>query len=226
MLVVVARADGVAELFPSTMMSKTVVALALLESASAFQAPALKASTKAVGATMFSEGDIGVLPPLGVYDPLGLIDTRNMARYEVMEIKHGRSAMLGFLHVLLIEAGCRIPTAECAAAPSGLIASLESMPTAGWLQIMLTSCMMESGYFLFDYEGYPNVGDREAGDIGGSAWVRYDDPETKTFKLNAERQNGRAAMMGITGCLLHEVLGVDALYPTGGMGGAAPPTVF
>ena len=38
---------------------------------------------------MFSEGDIGVLPPLGVYDPLGLIETRDMRRYEIMEIKHG-----------------------------------------------------------------------------------------------------------------------------------------
>merc|ERR1719163_50039 len=46
---------------------------------------------------MFSEGDIGVLPPLGVYDPLGLIETRDMRRYEIMEIKHGRAAMLGFL---------------------------------------------------------------------------------------------------------------------------------
>jgi len=27
-------------------------------------------------------------------------------------------------------------------------------------------------------------------------------------------------------CLIHELLGVDALYPTGGMGGAAPPTIF
>merc|ERR1719377_157814 len=45
---------------------------------------------------MFSEGDIGVLPPLGVYDPLGLIETRDMRRYEIMEIKHGRAAMLGF----------------------------------------------------------------------------------------------------------------------------------
>ena len=27
---------------------------------------------------MFSEGDIGVLPPPGLYDPLGLIETRDM----------------------------------------------------------------------------------------------------------------------------------------------------
>merc|ERR1719366_9683 len=208
------------------MKSAAVVALALLESASAFQAPALKAARSVSKVSMFSEGDIGVLPPLGVYDPLGLIDTRDMFRYEVMEIKHGRAAMLGFLHVILIEAGVRFPTEQCEAAPAGLIASLESMPTFAWLQIMLTTCMMETGYFLFEYEGYPNVGDREAGDIGGSAWVRYDDPETKTFKLNVERQNGRAAMLGITGCLLRELLGVDALYPTGGMGGGASPTIF
>ena len=30
-------------------------------------------------------------------------------------------------------------------------------------------------------------------------WVRYEDPTVKTFKLNAERQNGRAAMFGILG---------------------------
>jgi hypothetical protein len=30
-------------------------------------------------------------------------------------------------------------------------------------------------------------------------------------------------MLGITGCLVHELLGVDALYPTGGLSGAAPP---
>jgi len=202
------------------MQNVAVVALALLESVSAFQAPALRASSKAVQATMFSEGDLGVLPPLGVYDPLGLIETRDMARYEIMEIKHGRAAMLGFLHVILIKAGFRFPTEECAAAPDGLLAALEAMPTAGWLQIMVTTCMMETGYFLYEAQG----DDKEAGDIGGDAWVRYDDPSVKAFKLNADRQNGRAAMLGITGCIFHEVLGVDALYPTGGMGGAAPPT--
>ena len=78
-----------------------------------------------------------------------------------------------------------------------------------------------AGYFLFEAQpgGAP-------GDIGGESWMRYDDKATKTFKLNVERQNGRAAMMGITGCLIHELLGVDALYPTGGMGGDAPPAIF
>merc|ERR1719424_459876 len=207
----------------------STVALAVLDSAQAFSAPAMRAPARSSAVTMFSEGDIGVLPPLAVYDPLGLIETRDMARYEIMEIKHGRAAMLGFLHVITVEAGWRIPTEECLAAPTGLFASLESMPTAAWLQIMLFTCMQETGagnessYFSL---AKPQTVDAEAGDIAGIPWVRYDDPETKTFKLNAERQNGRAAMMGITGCLIHELLGVDALYPTGGLGGAAPPTIF
>merc|ERR1719183_154423 len=212
------------------MQSAAVVALALLESVQAFQAPAAAMrSVSRASATMFSEGDIGVLPPLGVFDPLGLIETRGMARYEIMEIKHGRAAMLGFLHVIAVEAGAKIPTEECLAAPTGLFASLEAVPTAGWLQIMLFCMMQETGAgnesSFFSLAKAQTV-DAEAGDIAGIPWVRYDDPETKAFKLNAERQNGRAAMLGITGCLLHELLGVDALYPTGGLGGAAPPTIF
>jgi len=209
-----------------------IVALANLE-VMAFQAPAAMQPSRTGAVSMFSEGDIGVLPPLGVFDPLGLIETRNMARYEVMEIKHGRAAMLGFLHIILIEGGARFPGyispsagLKFADVPAGCFASLEALPTAGWLQIMLTTCMMETGYFLFEYEGYPNVGEKAPGDIGGESWVRYDDKETKAFKLNVERQNGRAAMLGVTGCLIHELLGVDALYPTGGLGGAAPPTIF
>jgi len=57
-------------------MSKAVVALAMLESVNAFQAPVARARS----VQMFSEGDIGVLPPLGVYDPLGLIETKTHTR--------------------------------------------------------------------------------------------------------------------------------------------------
>jgi light-harvesting complex I chlorophyll a/b binding protein 1 len=211
------------------MQNVAVVALALLESAAAFQAPALKASSKAVQATMFAEGDIGVTRPLGVYDPLGLIGKRDMRRYEVMEIKHGRAAMMGFLHVILIHAGARVPGylslsggIKFSDIPDGCFASLEALPTAAWLQIMLVTCMMETGFFIFNGQDPA----KDAGDIGGESWTRYDDKATKAFKLNVERNNGRAAMMGITGCLIHELLGVDALYPTGGMDGAAPPAIF
>merc|ERR1711998_724909 len=120
--------------------------------------------------TMFSEGDVGVLPPLGVWDPLGLIETRDMRRYEIMEVKHGRAAMLGFLHVLAIEAGARIPTEECLAAPAGCLDSLAAVPLGGWLQIMLTMCMFETGTF----GAKAQTDDAEVGDIAAIGWVRYD----------------------------------------------------
>jgi light-harvesting complex I chlorophyll a/b binding protein 1 len=86
----------------------------LAQSVTAFQAPAMMASTKAVSASMFAEGDIGVTPPLGVYDPLGLIATKDMRRFEIMEIKHGRAAMLGFRRpgYLSIELGARSAPAQ------------------------------------------------------------------------------------------------------------------
>merc|ERR1719392_463801 len=162
--------------------------------APAFNAPAMRAPATRSAVTMFSEGDLGVLPPLGVYDPLGLIETRDMRRYEIMEIKHGRAAMLGFLHVIAIEAGIRVPgylsisqDLKFADVPAGCFASLEAVPTAGWLQIMVLTCMQEAGT---GFASKPQDPDGEAGDIALDSWVRYDDPEVKTFKLNAERQNG------------------------------------
>ena len=73
--------------------------------------------------------------------------------------------------------------------------------------------MMETGYFLFETSATRTSVERRPrrATSAAPAWVRYDDPETKTFKLNVERQNGRAAMLGITGCIRHELLGVDAL---------------
>eukprot|EP00320_Phaeocystis_rex_P006890 CAMPEP_0119055964 /NCGR_PEP_ID=MMETSP1178-20130426/682_1 /TAXON_ID=33656 /ORGANISM="unid sp, Strain CCMP2000" /LENGTH=236 /DNA_ID=CAMNT_0007036635 /DNA_START=33 /DNA_END=743 /DNA_ORIENTATION=- len=218
-------------------MSVAVAALALLESVQGFTAPtSLRAPSKAVSARMGEEdltadgfgGTLGVLPPLGLFDPLGLIETRDMRRYEIMEIKHGRAAMLGFLHVIHCESGVRfdgylsvVQDIKFSDVPSGCFASLEAVPTLGWLQIMAFTCAGETGFAATPWAIVKQEDDKAPGDIGGSAWVRYDDEGEKAYKLNVERQNGRAAMMGITGCLVHELLGVDALYPTGGYGGAA-----
>ena len=156
-----------------------------------------------------------------------------MCRVARREIKHGRAAMLGFLHVIHIESGVRFPGYLSGSAelkftdvPAGLFASLEAVPTLGWLQILAVGLACETGYAGRAYSVVRQAGDKESGDIGGEGWVRYDDPEVKAYKLNVERQNGRAAMMGITGCLIHELLGVDALYPTGGYDGAAPPPLI
>ena len=158
------------------MKSVAVVALALLDGVAAFQAPAARSPTKVSKVSMFKEGDIGVTPPLGVWDPLGLIAKRDMRRYEIMEIKHGRAAMLGFIHTILIHAGVRFPGYLSPSSgappppspsrapprggasrrapitrsprplllspaglkfkdvPAGLLASLEAVPTAGWLR--------------------------------------------------------------------------------------------
>ena len=153
------------------MQNTAVVALALLESVNAFQAPVMRSRP----VQMFSEGDIGVLPPLGVYDPLGLIETRDMRRYEIMEIKHGRAAMLGFLHVIALKAGVVLPgylstsqDLKFADVPVGCFASLEAVPTAGWLQMMVLTCMQETGQ---GFASKAQTDDAEAGDIAHDSWV-------------------------------------------------------
>merc|ERR1711998_271652 len=130
-----------------------VVAVVLLESVSAFQAPPAVKAARASGVSMFAEGDVGVTPPLGVWDPLGLIEKRDMRRYEIMEIKHGRAAMLGFLHVIHLHSGVHFegylsPSAglKFSDMPVGCFASLEAVPTLGWLQIMAFTLVGETGY--------------------------------------------------------------------------------
>ena len=53
--------------------------------------------------TAIKPGDIGTTPPLGVYDPLGLMTSMpdKYRRWQEMEIKHGRFSMAACLHVFL-----------------------------------------------------------------------------------------------------------------------------
>merc|ERR1711871_1387227 len=53
------------------------------------------------------------------------------------------------------------------------------------------------------------------GDVVGDRipWVRYSDPAVREFKMGAERNNGRAAMMGIIGMMIHEGLTGNPVWP-------------
>merc|ERR1719201_3090514 len=170
------------------------------------------------GKTSITLGDIGTTKPLGVYDPLQLMTKYpdKYRRFQELEIKHGRFAMAACLHVFLTEAGVRWPgylsiaeDIKFSDMPGGTIASWAALPNLAWAQIVLIVALLDNSVLAQD----PN---KAPGDVAGPLWVRYDDvPGTggKEFKLNAERNNGRAAMMGIAGMLIHEGLTGNPLFP-------------
>jgi len=182
------------------------------------KAPVKKAPVKRSAGGFDPANDIGVTPPLGLFDPLGFLSRGPDAyrRYQEVEIKHGRFAMAATLGVIVTEAGIRFPgylsTSEelaFADVPGTLDGAYFTVPLAGWAQIVALIAALDIAVFRQDPANPP-------GDVVQDLqidWVRYDDPEVKAFKLNAERNNGRAAMFGIIGMISHVALGEDALFP-------------
>merc|ERR1719499_1252489 len=182
--------------------------------------------------------EVGVLPPLGRWDPLQIREQgpERYRRFVEMEIKHGRLSMAAVVGVLVTYSGARWPgylstsqDIKFSDIPGGAIASWAALPTAAWFQIVLFVTFCEI-YFL---KQDPN---KAPGDVVPDDWIwaRYPDGYDvwlgdgstkqvgedelflgKTWKLNAERNNGRAAMMGITGMLIHESLTGNPVFPIG-----------
>ena len=188
---------------------KLAIATTLVASAAAFAPSKVAQTSTALNAF---ESELGVQPPLGFFDPLGLLDDADQERFDrlrYVEIKHGRISMLAFLGQIVTRAGIYLPgdidTAGTSfdSIPNGW-AAVGAIPEAGLLQIVAFVGALEL-FVMKDITGGEFVGDfrNESLDFG---WDTFDE-ETKLFKRGVELNNGRAAMMGILGLMVHEQLG-------------------
>lgn len=192
---------------------KTSILASLVASAAAFAPSKQAASSSALKAF---EDDVGAQPPLGFFDPLGLVadgDQEKFDRLRYVELKHGRISMLAVVGYLVQEAGIRLPGnidysgLAFADIPNGF-AAFNTISSAGIAQLVVFIGFLELA-IMKDITGGEFVGDfrNDAFDLG---WDTFDE-ETKLFKRAIELNQGRAAMMGILALMVHEQLGVPLL---------------
>merc|ERR1711884_805704 len=151
------------------------------------------------------EDELGVQPPVGFWDPLGLAsdgDEDVFKRRRTVEIKHGRVSMLACMGYMTPEItgkwpGYLSPSAglKFADIPNGL-AAISKVPAAGWFQILAYGGYCE----LSKEEAAPGTGDY------GFKLISSNDPDVKKRKLSAELANGRLAMMAIIGMFFQDGL--------------------
>jgi hypothetical protein len=204
---------------------KSVIAASLLASAAAFAPAKVAQSSVALKAAEFEDA-LGAQPPLGVWDPMGLLngaDEERFDRLRYVELKHGRISQLAFLGQVVTRAGIHLPGSINYAGdsfdsfPNGIAALFgpNSIPTAGLVQMVAFVGFLECAV-MRDIEGTGNefVGDFRNGYID-FGWDEFDEEE-KLSKRAIELNNGRVAMMGILGLMVHEEivpLGYDADLP-------------
>jgi len=157
------------------------------------------------------EDEVGAQQPIGFFDPLGLVadgNQENFNRLRYVEMKHGRVAMLAFLGQITTRAGIHLPGdidthgTSFESIGNGW-AALGKVPLEGVQQMIAFIGALEV-LAMKDVEGTAEFpGDfRNGADFG---WSKFDD-ETKRQKQSIELSNGRAAMMGILGLMVHEQL--------------------
>jgi len=199
-------------------MKTACILASLLASASAFAPAQQKVSSTALN--MAFENELGAQEPLGFFDPLGVVadgDQEAFERLRYVELKHGRICMLGVVGYLTTAAGIRLPGlisfdgTKFSDIGSGWAGS-ESIPAAGALQVFAFVGFLEL-FVMKDITGGEFVGDFRNGalDFG---WDSFDEA-TKMQKRAIELNQGRAAMMGLLGLMVHDKLGnVDILFPS------------
>jgi len=161
---------------------------------------------------MVNELELGATEPLGVFDPLGWMETEpeSFERRRAVERKHGRIAMAAVVGTIvhnnhIVFDGYISPSnnLKFSDIPTG-INGLFSVPNAGLAQILVFIGFLEVAWLpASQYDGDYGI---------GYFGTDIQDPEEKARKLNAELNNGRAAMMGIIGNMVAEEITGQTMY--------------
>jgi len=185
--------------------------LALLAGSAAAFAPSKVAQTS-TSLNAF-ENELGAQPPLGFFDPLGMLNDADQERFDQLryvEVKHGRIAQLAFLGQIVTRNGIHLPGdidyhgTSFDSIPNGF-AALAALPKSGFTQILVFIAVLELSV-MKDVTGTGEFpGDFRNGFID-FGWDTFSE-EQKLQKRAIELNNGRAAMMGILGLMVHEQLG-------------------
>eukprot|EP00933_Yihiella_yeosuensis_P060491 TRINITY_DN63245_c0_g1_i1.p1 TRINITY_DN63245_c0_g1~~TRINITY_DN63245_c0_g1_i1.p1 ORF type:complete len:472 (-),score=124.60 TRINITY_DN63245_c0_g1_i1:189-1544(-) len=193
-----ASATGSSSIFPG--LAASAAAAAALFVGSGRRQAASSTSCKAF------ENELGATLPMKYFDPLGMSkdgDADTFRRRRVAEIKNGRVAMWACIGYIVPEyfrwPGYCSPSMDVKFAdmPNG-IQALYKIPSEGWAQI---------GIFIAFLELFPmrQEADRIPGDapgfgrLGVPIFARKCDVEGSRRSLESELNNGRLAMVAITG---------------------------
>eukprot|EP00933_Yihiella_yeosuensis_P010729 TRINITY_DN11754_c0_g1_i1.p1 TRINITY_DN11754_c0_g1~~TRINITY_DN11754_c0_g1_i1.p1 ORF type:complete len:312 (-),score=46.76 TRINITY_DN11754_c0_g1_i1:281-1216(-) len=156
------------------------------------------------------ENDLGAIPPLGFFDPLGLSKDGDFAEFyrrREAELKNGRVAMYATLGYIVPEVykfpGFLSPTEDIAFedVPNGINA-LGKVPPEGWLQIIAWCGWFE---WVINQPKHPSEpGNYYRGRCAAFPKTKISDLKVRLEELNKELSHSRLAMIAIAAMMVQD----------------------
>jgi Chlorophyll A-B binding protein len=195
---------------------KLFVAAILASSASAFSSFGKKSAAKSPAVPAFTVESLpGILPPVGLFDPLGFADEKTLKRYREAEVTHGRVSMLAVVGFLVGEKVEGSSFLFDASIKGPAITHLAQVPGLFWAALAIVIGGAEQRRAEIGWVNPSDVpvaqpgllrDDYSPGDIGfDPLGLKPTDPEELQVLATKELQNGRLAMLAAAGFLAQEL---------------------